>query len=64
MSVGYTFKAPNNNYTKKFFDNIYSRVLIFGVEKKQGGPYHGQTHINLWKDFCFTTVCLIVYIHI
>lgn len=24
LSVGYTFKEPNNNYTKEWFDNIYS----------------------------------------
>ena len=36
MSV--SIKVPNNNYTKEFFDDIYSRVLIFGVEKKQRGP--------------------------
>ena len=65
MSVGYTFKAPNMNYTKEFFDDIYRRVLIFGVEKKQGGLYHGQTHNNLWKDYCFyygLSDCLYPYI--
>ena len=65
MSVGYTFKEPNNNYTKEFFDDIYSRVLIFGVDKKQGGLYDGQTHINLWKDYCFyygLPDCLYPYI--
>lgn len=39
------------NYTKEFFDDIYSRVLIFEVEKKQRGSYDGQTHNNLWKDY-------------
>ena len=52
MSVVYTFKEPNNNYTKEFFDDIYSRVLIFGVDKKQRGSYDGQTHNILWKDYC------------
>ena len=65
MSVGYTFKEPNMNYTKEFFDDIYSRVLIFGVDKKQRGSYDGQTHNNLWKDYCFyygLPDCLYTYI--
>ena len=49
MSV--SIKVLNNNYTKEFFDDIYSRVLIFGVDKKQRGSYDGQTHNNLWKDY-------------
>ena len=70
MSV--SIKVLNNNYTKEFFNDIYRRVLIFGVEKKQGGPYDGQTHnnlwkprINLWKDYCFyygLPDCLYPYI--
>ena len=55
MSV--SIKVPNNNYTKEFFDDIYSRVLIlrgvliFSVEK--------------WKDYCFyygLPDCLYPYI--
>ena len=65
MSVGYTFKEPKNNYTKELFDDIYSRVLMYGVDKKQGGLYDGQTHNNLWKDYCFyygLPECLYPYI--
>ena len=65
MSVGYTFKEPKNNYTKELFDDIYSRVLMYGVDKKQGGLYDGQTHNNLWKDYCFyygLPDCLYPYI--
>ena len=65
MSVVYTFKEPNMNYTKEFFDDIYSRVLIFGVDKKQRGSSDGQTHNNLWKDYCFyygLPDCLYPYI--
>ena len=65
MSVGYTFKEPKNNYTKELFDDIYSRVLIFGVDKKQIGSSDGQTHNNLWKDYCFyygLPDCLYPYI--
>ena len=71
MSV--SIKVPNNNYTKEFFDDIYRRVLFFGVEKKQICPYDGQTHnnlwkqyINLWKDYCFyygLPDCLYPYIN-
>ena len=53
------------NYTKEFFDDIYSRVLIFGVDKKQRGSSDGQTHNNLWKDYCFyygLPDCLYPYI--
>ena len=63
MSV--SIKEPNMNYTKELFDDIYSRVLIFGVEKKQRGSSDGQTHNNLWKDYCFyygLPVCLYPYI--
>ena len=65
MSVSYTFKEPNMNYTKELFDDIYSRVLIFGVDKKQRGSSDGQTHNNLWKDYCFyygLPECLYPYI--
>ena len=53
------------NYTKEFFEDIYSRVLIFGVDKKQRGSSDGQTHNNLWKDYCFyygLPDCLYPYI--
>ena len=63
MSV--SIKVLNNNYTKEFFDDIYSRVLIFGVRKKHGGPYDVQTHNNRWKQYCFLyglPDCLYPYI--
>ena len=63
MSV--SIKVLNNNYTKEFFDDIYSRVLIFGKRKKQGGPYDVQTHNNRWKQYCFVyglPDCLYPYI--
>lgn len=67
MSVGYTFKAPNNNYTKKFFDNIYSRVLIFGVlPEKRIITIDGQTYTttiaNYYMFYNGLPDCLYPYI--
>lgn len=35
----YTFKVPNNNYSKELFNNIYRRVLFLGVKKKSKAVY-------------------------
>ena len=51
MSVGYTFKAPNMNYTKEFFDKIYSRVLNFRVDTKQCiTNIDGQTYTTIFNS--------------
>ena len=65
MSV--SIKEPNMNYTKEFFDDIYSRVLIFGVlpEKRIitiGGTTH-TTNIANWYMFHYGLPdCLYPYI--
>ena len=34
VSTGYyTFKVPNNNYTKEFFDNIYSSPYLMAEQE-------------------------------
>ena len=43
MSV--SIKVPNNNYTKEFFDKIYSRVLMYGVH-----TIDGKTHICIYNS--------------
>ena len=67
MSVGYTFKAPNMNYTKEFFDDIYRRVLIFGVlpEKRIitiGGKTHTTNIANYYMFHYGLPDCLYPYI--
>ncbi len=52
MSV--SIKVPNNNYTKEFFDDIYSRVLIFGVlPEKRIITIDGQTYTNLINSLTY-----------